>query len=724
MTKEQPHILEPEKNCWRIEEAYHAAMVVDAQDYYRALYEGICKAKRSLFLFGWDVDGRIPLIRGEEARGDCPVTLHDLITKKARENPDFEIYINQWDHPFVFAGDREFLAAARWRVEECPNIHFRFDRIIPMQASQHQKIVVIDDEIAFSGGLDVGVVRWDGRMHCPDNHHRYDFEEDKEDGAHPYTPNHDVQMVVSGPAAQALAELARRRWFLATDYEAVPIHPYNVDGIPDVWPEKNPPQFENVSVAIALTFPPIGETPAIRQIETLYYDMIANAQNFIYIENQYLANDNIARALNRRLKENPKLRVLIYSSRDPQGLAEEVSMWTKRVKFKKILEKGAVKNRVCMTYSISKGKTRHCAVHVHAKVMIVDDRYLQVGSANINDRSMDLDSECDMVVIGQTEKDRTRIADLRNDLIREHSGMEKEDIQSLIDNGNPISDFLIDVSYSTQHFRRVHDSISLKARVIQVLTFTGAKHRPISNLIAKYMSEHDDKAGFPHKRASKNLLFIMCLLMALLFWRYTPAAEWLNMDNVQTYIQHVQTSEWSVPIIIASYVLGSLFFVPITLLIAATAAVFGPVMGFGLALMGSIASAAVTFGIGLMAGDHLFKNYSNTAFMRINDRLKGTGVMGLAALRMVPIAPFTLVNMILGVSGIKFVSYLAGTVLGMLPGMAAMVILGDSLATIWRDPDPQNLLYIAVAILLWLSVLVGIHVLLKSERERRGKEYV
>ena len=138
----------------------------------------------------------------------------------------------------------------------------------------------------------------------------------------------------------------------------------------------------------------------------------------------------------------------------------------------------------------------------------------------------------------------------------------------------------------------------------------------------------------------------------------------------------------------------------------------------------SMASAIMTFLIGHFVGEHVFKNYSNTAFMRISDRLKDTGITGLAALRMVPIAPFTLVNMILGASSIKLLPYIVATVLGLMPGMAAMVILGDSLATIWRNPDPQNLLYIALAIIIWLSVLTGIHILLKSERERRGKEYV
>ncbi len=723
MAVESQSLFEPEKNCWRIETASHAAMIVDAEDYYRALYEGICRAKHSIFIFGWDVDGRIPLIRDEEIYGDCPVILHDLIVNKARENPHLEIYINQWDHPLIMAIDREVLPAARWRLENCPNIHFRFDKIVPLQASQHQKIVVIDDEIAYSGGQDVGPIRWDNRAHSPDDERRKDFESDKDE--EPYQPNHDIQILVSGPAAQAVAELARRRWFLSADYEAVPIRPYNVSGLPGAWPSQNPPQFENVPVAIALTFPSMGDNPAIRQIESAYFDQIETAERFIYIENQYLASNPIARALNAQLKKNPNLRILIFSSSEPQSLIEEVTMWTRRIKFNHLLKRGNVRDRVEMTYGISVGRKKIESIHVHSKIMIVDDRFLQVGSANINDRSMNLDSECDLIVIGDNDSARERIADLRNDLISEHSGMEKADIQSLIDNGNPIGDFLKDVPGSPRHLRRIRDNISTVARVLKTITFATTHNRPISNLILNYFSHYEDKAGFPHKRVSMAFLIIMLVMMILLFWNDTPAADVMTGESLKSYIGHLQNSPYAVPLVIGLFIVGGLFFAPVTVMIAGTAATFGPMMGMILALTGAMASALVTFLIGALLGKKLFQNYTNTAFMRISDRLKNTGLLGIAAIRMVPIAPFTLVNMILGVTTkVKLVPYLVGTFLGILPGTAAMVLLGDSLGTIWRHPEPINLLYIGFALLVWLGVLVGIHILLKSRGPRQEKEYV
>lgn len=721
MSQNPISLLKPDENCWRVETAHHASLLVDAENYYRALYEGICRAKHSIFIFGWNVDGRIALVRGDDAPTDgCPVTLRELIIHKAKENPKLQIYINQWDYPFLLAKDREFMPAARWRIEGCPNIHYRFDNVVPLQASHHQKIVVIDDEIAFSGGQDVGTLRWDNRRHHPEDPRRKDgVVEEKDD--EPYVPNHDVQIVMSGPAAQAIAELARRRWMMATDYEAIPIRPYECKGKPKLWPSKNPPQFEEVRIAISLTFPAIGETPALRQIEQLFLDEIAAAEKFIYIENQYLANNDIARAINRALKKNKNLRVLILSSKKAVGLAEEVMMWPLRIKFKHLLKRG-VRDRAEMVYSISKSETRAISVHVHSKVMVIDDKYLHVGSANINDRSMFLDSECDIVVIGKNEEVRAKIAELRNDLIEEHSGRAKEDTQALIDKGAPIAGFLKEVPGSDKFLRKIHDTLSWPAQILSWVTMSRMRHRPVLDAIMHYFSTHNDKAGFPHQRASLAFLVVMVISMCIVFDPALPAG--MQADHLEENIRALQDSPYAALLTIGFFVVSGLFFVPVTLLIAGTAAVFGPLSGVLISLAGTIASASVTYFIGFLLGKRLFQNFTNTAFLRIRDRVKGAGVITLAALRMVPLAPFTLMNMILGALPVRFPVYLAGTFLGILPGTVAMAIIGDSLATIWRNPDPHNLIYIGIALAIWIGVLVGIHVLMKPERARRGKEYV
>lgn len=724
MSQNPINLFQEGSNCWRIATASHASMVVDAEDYYRALHEGIRKAKHSVFIFGWNVDGRIPLVRGDDVIDGYPSTLHELIVQCARANPDLEFYINQWGHPFLLAGDREFLPAARWRAENCPNIHFRFDNIVPLQASQHQKIVVIDDAIAYSGGLDIGTMRWDNRRHHPADPLRQDFNDNDDKNTQPYIPNHDVQMVVSGQAAKCLAELARKRWFMATDYEAIPIRPYQESGLPNIWPSKNPPQFENIEIAISLTFPSIGDKPAYRQIENLYMDLIQSAEKFIYIENQYLANNDIAKALNRALKKNKNLRVLILSSRDPNGLAEEVIMWSKRILFKRLLRKGSVKDRVAMVYTLSMSDNKSSPVHIHSKVMIVDDTFLQIGSANINDRSMYLDSECDITVIGQDQQTRDIISDLRNDLIEEHCGRKKDDTQALIDDGNPISFFLSDVSGSPRSFKMIKDNLSAVASFLKVIVIAEARKRPVINAISEYFSSYEDKAGFPHKRASMNFLIIVTMAIFLYFDRPMPLSDGLNYQLFETIIENFRTSSLPFLTVIGIFILGGLVFVPITMMLVMTGAIFGVAMGIAVAIAGVIASAAMNFLAGAIIRPSLFQNYANTAFMRIQDRVKNGDIFPLAALRMVPIVPFSLANFILGARKTHFIPYLWSTFLGMLPSIVAMVVFGDAFFRLWQNPNPENLVYVGAALVIWIGMLIFIHVFLKAGIRRPLKESI
>lgn len=716
-------LFEPGRNCWRVEKATYASMVVDCGNYYRDVHESIMKAKHSIFIVGWDIDSRIRLVRGDHKKNpDDPETLYDLIVKKASENPDLQVYMNQWNNTVMFSGDREFMPALKWRKANLPNIHFRLDSVIPFHGSQHQKIILIDDETVYTGGMDIGTKRWDSRLHEPHHEHRYDpvKPKDLEPNGH-YISNHDIQIVLAGPPAQALAELARKRWKMTADYDPIPIRPYDAVGVPNSWPDSDPPDFENIDVGIALTLPPLGKQPPVRQIEELYLDQIKRAEKFIYMENQYFAYDRIASAINQQLKDKPDLRVLLFSSRDPQGKIEEVSMWRKRIRFRKIIERGGVGDRVAMTYCFSTDGEKNQPLHVHSKVMMVDDKFLHVGSANINGRSMMLDSECDVVLLGYDEKSCAKIADIRNDLIREHSGMEKVDTQRLVEEGAPIDDFLKDVSYSTQHFRRVRDSVNLGTGFMSFLASYGEPKEPTLNPVMEVLSSYNDNVSFPHKRVSAAFLLIMLFLLFALCWKFTPVAEYITAANFADQITALGSSPWAFPIVVGIFVIGGFVFMPVTVMIAATAAAFGPVMGLCMALAGSLASAYVTFLIGFFAGEKLFKNWTNTAFEKITTRVHGTGVIGIATLRMIPLAPFTLVNMILGVTKVRALPFMAGTFLGLLPGTIAMVLLGDSLGQIWRNPDLQNLGYAALGVFVWLAVVLLIHYLVgkRHVEERR-----
>ena len=145
---------------------------------------------------------------------------------------------------------------------------------------------------------------------------------------------------------------------------------------------------------------------------------IEQAEHFIYIENQFASREEIAEALNRRMKQKPELKVLIVSSYDPKGTMECEAYWAGRIDFKAILEQGLDSHRVVLTHSsMLDDQGERALKRVHSKVMTIDDRYLVIGSSNLSNRSMALDTECDLIFAGDTEAHRESIRRVRDDLI-------------------------------------------------------------------------------------------------------------------------------------------------------------------------------------------------------------------------------------------------------------------------------------------------------------------
>src|SRR5688572_13024597 len=241
-------LLRPGRNAWRVAHADRAAMLVDAAAYFGALRQAMIQAKHTIYILGWDVDSRAPLCgpSGEVDDG-LPRDLGPLLSALAGRNPELQIKILLWDYSLFFTGEREVMPAfsLRWRMP--PQIDLCLDDAIPLGSSHHQKIVIIDECLAFSGGLDLTIRRWDNCDHDPCNCNRVD------PAGKAYRPFHDIQMIVDGAAAKVLAELARDRWKHAA-FEALPDIACTADH--DPWPENLEPEFRDVEIGIARTEPP------------------------------------------------------------------------------------------------------------------------------------------------------------------------------------------------------------------------------------------------------------------------------------------------------------------------------------------------------------------------------------------------------------------------------------------------------------------------------------
>jgi phospholipase D1/2 len=703
-------IFKPGKNCWRTGTADHAAILIDSSNYYGALYEAICRAQRSIFVLGWDIDSRIKLKRGEEAEGSGePVTFFNLICTKARENPDLQIYLNRWDYSLFFMSQREPFWIRKWKRCGLKNIHVCLDGVIPIAACHHQKIVVIDDEVAFWGGMDVALGRWDWRQHHVHNLYRADpsgLPDPKKKMK--YGPYHDIQAVIAGPIVADYARLVRDRWRRASTIKPLPLshESYTGKNLPQSWPESFPPQFRNIPVALARTLPPILGHKAVHEGLAMFVDVIAQAENFIYIENQYLACEEIAEALNRQLLEKPGLRLLAVSCDRPQGTMERKSMWGGRVRFGDILKKGAVADRIELVYPASKeGKTEK-SIHIHSKMLIIDDKYLHLGSSNIANRSMGMDTEFDVTLVGATPESRKKIASIRNDLIREHCGREIREIQHVIDNGLPVGIFAEELKTSRQHLRRLDDTPYRKERFVDLARSVGDPKQPIIPMSFTHILHRRKESRFaPPVTAFLAILAVIAVL--ILGWAHLPTSHYGSMEQAIAFLKRLSSSPWAMLYATGLYALGSTVFFPLTAMTGASVAVFGPLKGITISFTGSLIGSLVGFSIGRLIGLQRLERLFGPKTSVVMNKIKDTGIVTVTLIRLLPIAPYPLVNMVFGVAGISLNNYIIGTVLGLIPGKIALAVAGDGIFKAFRHPDPKSLTYLLGGLLLWLAIMMA-----------------
>ncbi len=367
-------VLNEGTNCWRVARTNRAAFIIDGEHYFRAVYEAIRNARHVIFIVGWDVHSEIRLTRDEQS--SSPETLRPLLDAVARNQPDLDIYILSWDFAMIYAMEREFFPQYKLRWKSHDRVHFCLDGEHPIGASQHQKVVVVDDRVAFSGGLDLSKWRWDTSEHRVEEQRRTDPSGDA------YPPFHDVQMAVDGEAARALGELARDRWRSAAGAEPKK-RSEALDS--DPWPSSIEPTLTQVDVAIARTLPTYGGREEVREVERLYVDAIAAARRFIYIENQYLSSHLIGEKLANRLREPEGPEVIVVAPEETGGWLEQHTMDVLRARLLQELREADEHDRL-RVYVAQLSKKPLVSLMIHAKVMIVDDIFVRVASSNLSNR--------------------------------------------------------------------------------------------------------------------------------------------------------------------------------------------------------------------------------------------------------------------------------------------------------------------------------------------------
>ena len=399
-------------------------MFVDAADYFAVLKQVVLGAQRRVLFIGWDFEPRIRLDpRGPgRARDD---RLGRVLEAAVRRNPELEIGVLQWGLGMVESLRRGVLPVLLLRRRTHERLRFAVDRHHPLGGAHHQKIVVVDDCLAFAGGIDVTADRWDTPEHLDWHRHRH-----RPTSRRPTGPWHDVTSLVSGPAARALGDLARERWESGTGRRLEP-----VEGVEPCWPDGVVPLLTDVDVAIARTRPRHGGKDLVHEVELLWLAAIAAARETVYIEAQYFANRRIAEAIADRLGEADGPEFVVVTPESAVGWLEEKAMGTARARLLAMVRRADVHDRFRMYVPVTAGGR---PVYVHAKVLVVDDRLLRIGSSNLNNRSMGLDTECDLAVEARADDPRSAevsavVVGMRDRLLGEHLGVQPATVATAVE---------------------------------------------------------------------------------------------------------------------------------------------------------------------------------------------------------------------------------------------------------------------------------------------------
>jgi phosphatidylserine/phosphatidylglycerophosphate/cardiolipin synthase-like enzyme len=407
-------LLEKDRNCCTISSAARGAVLIDAANYFLRLEELLSQARHSILIVGWDFDASICL---HAAPGNPDEALGTFLRQLVEKNPQLEIRILVWSLSLLHApGDPlPLLFGAPW--QDHPRIHLRLDREHPFYACHHQKIVSIDDSAAFVGGIDLTVGRRDTPGHVANTQRRCN-----PDGKG-YGPVHDVQMLVEGPAAQAVAAEARTRWLWATGERLGAQEPRA-----GLWPADLKPDFQNVPVAISRTAPSWRGRSAISEIAVLTTDMIRAARQNIYIEAQYFTADALFDLLVPILSQEQGPEIVLVLTAEWHGQIERFVLSRNRDRLLRRLGRADRYGRLKAYYPVVPAEQRPQPVLVHAKLMVVDGRLLRVGSSNLNNRSIGLDTECDLTIEARNDAECAAVARIRDRLLAEHLGTSREHV--------------------------------------------------------------------------------------------------------------------------------------------------------------------------------------------------------------------------------------------------------------------------------------------------------
>jgi phosphatidylserine/phosphatidylglycerophosphate/cardiolipin synthase-like enzyme len=403
-------------------------LLVDACDYYRVFYDCAIRAQETIELAGWQFDSQVELVRGDDAeRCEYPTRLLPLLVALCRERPALTVRILAWDYSPVFMLEREWLQGLIFEATTPSNLRFCFDDRHVLGASVHHKLVIVDGHVAFLGGMDLASGRWDDRQHRVENPSRVERGEAQK-------PYHDTMLQIRGEIVRTLRELFDQRWCQVAKESQAEDSVRSEASLEGVLERGLP--IASTRAAISRTLYGADGAGPVAEILALYERAIREARELLYFETQYFTSRALRDALMRRFEDphQSPLQVVLMMPKGADSQKEFLALGAAQEQVLAELSESAKRHGMQFRVysSLADGNQGNAEdevfTFIHSKLLIVDDRLICVGSANLTNRSLQLDNE--LCVSFEEHQPggalSSSIRAIRSSLLTEHTGVTSD----------------------------------------------------------------------------------------------------------------------------------------------------------------------------------------------------------------------------------------------------------------------------------------------------------
>src|SRR5262245_1321006 len=224
-----------------------------------------------------------------------------------------------------------------------------------------------------------------------------------------------------------------------------------------------------------------------------------------------------------------------------------------------------------------------------------------------------------------------------------------------------------------------------------------------------------------YRRGRRVVIFRGVVLLLLLFtlpalWSWTPLNDRINLATIIEWQQSIKDHPAAFYLVVGTYLLGSLFLFPVTVINVARVVTFGPIQGNLYGLVGWLASAAMGYAIGRRIAQKRASKFARFWGHRVLEPADRHGFLTVLTLRVFPVGPFTLVNFFIGAARIRFWDFFLASVIGRIPGIVLLTLAGLQIESLFREPG-----VIGVVLLVLTLILVPLAFGLASKRLLLGE---